>query len=320
MENNVVYDVYDVVIVGGGPAGLAAGLYCQRAAVKTVLFEKGLIGGQIAISKEVENYPGVEGITGFDLADKLLHHAKAFGLQIIQEEVVSIHVGRDLHTVQLANGDRYRTTALILAAGGSVRKLGIPGEAEYLGSGVSYCATCDGFFFRDKTVVVVGGGDTAAEEAVYLSKLVKKIYLVHRRDSLRAKTVLQNRLRAEPRIEPVWNTVVRSIEGNGREVERVMIENSITGEKKSLAAEGVFIFIGYDPNRVVVPPEVRTNELGFVITDEKCETNVPGIFASGDLRQKFANQIVIAAGDGAVAALAAARYVELRKDREPVRG
>jgi len=318
MENNVVYDVYDVVIVGGGPAGLAAGLYCQRAAVKTVLFEKGLIGGQIAISKEVENYPGVEGITGFDLADKLLHHAKAFGLQIIQEEVVSIHVGRDLHTVQLANGDRYRTTALILAAGGSVRKLGIPGEAEYLGSGVSYCATCDGFFFRDKTVVVVGGGDTAAEEAVYLSKLVKKIYLVHRRDSLRAKTVLQNRLRAEPRIEPVWNTVVRSIEGNGREVERVMIENSITGEKKSLAAEGVFIFIGYDPNRVVVPPEVRTNELGFVITDEKCETNVPGIFASGDLRQKFANQIVIAAGDGAVAALAASRYVELRKIRQPV--
>ena len=315
MENNAVYDV---VIVGGGPAGLAAGLYCQRAAVKTVLFEKGLIGGQIAISKEVENYPGVEGITGFDLAEKLLHHAKAFGLQIVQEEVVSIHVGRDLHTVQLANGDRYRTTALILAAGGSVRKLGVPGEAEYLGSGVSYCATCDGFFFRDKTVVVVGGGDTAAEEAVYLSKLVKKVYLVHRRDSLRAKMVLQNRLRAEPRIEPVWNTVVRSIEGNGKEVERVMIENSITSEKKTLAVEGVFIFIGYDPNRVVVPPEVRTNELGFVITDEKCETNVPGIFASGDLRQKFANQIVIAAGDGAVAALAASRYVELRKVSVPV--
>jgi thioredoxin reductase (NADPH) len=315
MENNAVYDV---VIVGGGPAGLAAGLYCQRAAVKTVLFEKGLIGGQIAISKVVENYPGVEGITGFDLAEKLLHHAKGFGLQIVQEEVVSIHVGRDLHSVQLANGDLYRTTAVILAAGGSVRKLGIPGEAEYLGSGVSYCATCDGFFFRDKTVIVVGGGDTAAEEAVYLSKLVKKVYLVHRRDALRAKMVLQNRLRAEPRIEPVWNTVVRTIEGNGREVERVMIENSITGEKKSLAVEGVFIFIGYDPNRAVVPPEVRTNELGFVVTDEKCETNVPGIFASGDLRQKFANQIVIAAGDGAVAALAASRYVELRKIRQPV--
>jgi thioredoxin reductase (NADPH) len=315
MANNAVYDV---VIVGGGPAGLSAGLYCQRAAVKTVLFEKGLIGGQIAISKEVENYPGVEGITGFDLAEKLLHHAKGFGLQIIQEEVVAIKAGRDLHTVQLANGDLYRTAALILAAGGSVRKLGVPGEAEYLGSGVSYCATCDGFFFRDKTVVVVGGGDTAAEEAVYLAKLTRKVYLVHRRDTLRAKTLLQNRLRAEPRIEPIWNTVVRSIEGTGREVDGVMIENVLTGEKKSLAVDGVFIFIGYDPNNSLVPPEVRTNELGFVITDEKCETNVPGIFVSGDLRQKFANQIVIAAGDGAVAALAASRYVELRKDREPV--
>jgi thioredoxin reductase (NADPH) len=315
MENN---GVYDVVIVGGGPAGLAAGLYCQRAAVKTVLFEKGLIGGQIAISKVVENYPGVEGITGFDLAEKLLHHAKGFGLQVIQEEVVAIQTGRDLHTVQLANGDLYRATALILAAGGSVRKLGVPGEAEYLGSGVSYCATCDGFFFRDKTVVVIGGGDTAAEEAVYLSKLVKKVYLVHRRDALRAKMALQNHLRAEPRIEPLWNTVVTSIEGNGREVERVMIENVVTGEQRPLTVEGIFIFIGYDPNNILVPPEVRINELGFVITDEKCETNIPGIFVGGDLRQKFANQIVIAAGDGAVAALAASRYVELRRAREPV--
>jgi thioredoxin reductase (NADPH) len=310
--------VYDVVIVGGGPAGLAAGLYCQRAAVKTVLFEKGLIGGQIAISKEVENYPGIEGITGFDLAEKLLHHAKGFGLQIIQEEVVAIKTGPDLHVVQLANGDLYRTAAVILAAGGSVKKLGVPGEAEYLGSGVSYCATCDGFFFRDKTVVVIGGGDTAAEEAVYLAKLAKKVYLVHRRDALRAKTLLQNRLRAEPGIEPIWNTVVRSIRGNGREVNSVMLENIVTGEKGSLAVDGVFIFIGYDPNNMLVPPEVRTNELGFVVTDEKNETNVPGVFACGDLRQKFANQIVIAAGDGAVAALAASRYVEVRKAREPI--
>lgn len=310
--------VYDVVIVGGGPAGLAAGLYCQRAAVKTVLFEKGLIGGQIAISKEVENYPGVEGITGFDLAEKLQHHAKGFGLQVIQEEVVAIKAGPDLHAVQLANGDLYRTAAVILAAGGSVKKLGVPGEAEYLGSGVSYCATCDGFFFRDKTVVVVGGGDTAAEEAVYLAKLANKVYLVHRREALRAKTLLQSRLRAEPRIEPVWNTVVRSIEGNGSVVDGVMLENIITGEKRQLAADGVFIFIGYAPNTMLVPPEVRTNEPGFVITDEKNETNVPGIFACGDLRQKFANQIVIAAGDGAVAALAASRYVELRKAREPI--
>jgi thioredoxin reductase (NADPH) len=310
--------MYDVIIVGGGPAGLAAGLYCQRAAVKTVLFEKGLIGGQIAISKEVENYPGIEGITGFDLAEKLLHHAKGFGLQIVQEEVVTIKAGGDLHTVQLANGDQYRTVALILAAGGSVRKLGIPGEAEYLGSGVSYCATCDGFFFRDKTVIVVGGGDTAVEEAVYLSKLARKVYVVHRRDSFRANMLLQNRLRSELRIETIWNTVVRSIEGTGSEVDGVRLENVVTGEQRRLAVDGVFIFIGYDPNNILVPPEVRINELGFVITDEKCETNVPGIFASGDLRQKFANQIIVAAGDGAIAALAASRYVEVQKVRERV--
>ncbi len=310
--------MYDVIIVGGGPAGLAAGLYCQRAAVKTVLFEKGLIGGQIAISKEVENYPGIEGITGFDLAEKLLHHAKGFGLQIVQEEVVTIKAGGDLHTVQLANGDQYRTVALILAAGGSVRKLGIPGEAEYLGSGVSYCATCDGFFFRDKTVIVVGGGDTAVEEAVYLSKLARKVYVVHRRDSFRANMLLQNRLRSELRIETIWNTVVRSIEGTGSEVDGVRLENVVTGEQRRLAVDGVFIFIGYDPNNILVPPEVRINELGFVITDEKCETNVPGIFASGDLRQKFANQIIVAAGDGAIAALAASRYVEVLKVRERV--
>src|SRR3990172_3026364 len=164
-------ETYEVIIVGGGPAGLAAGLYCQRAALKTVLFEKGLIGGQIAISKEVENYPGVEGITGFDLAEKLVRHARAFGLHIIQEEVVEVNAGYDLHSVRLGNGDLLHTVALILGAGGSVRKLGIPGEAEYLGSGVSYCATCDGFFFKDKSVIVVGGGDTAVEEALYLSRL-----------------------------------------------------------------------------------------------------------------------------------------------------
>ena len=170
-----IKEIYEVIIVGGGPAGLTAGLYSQRAALKTVLFEKGLPGGQIAISKNVENYPGLEEITGFDLAEKMLRHARNFGLQVVQQEVAEISAGPDLHSVRLANGDLFQTLALILAAGGSVRKLGIPGEAEYLGSGVSYCATCDGFFFRDKTVIVIGGGDTAVEEALYLSKLTKKV-------------------------------------------------------------------------------------------------------------------------------------------------
>ncbi len=304
---------YEAIIIGGGPAGLAAGLYCKRAALKAVLIEKGLLGGQIAISKDVENYPGVEGITGFDLAEKMVRHAQTFGLEIIRQEVAGISAGEDFHSVRLVNGDLLRTTALILALGGTARKLGVPGEAEYLGSGVSYCATCDGFFFRDKTVVVVGGGDTAVEEALYLARLAGKVILVHRRNTFRANRLLQSRLLAEPTIEVIWDTIVTEIKGSGRAVEAVTLENTGTGKRSELPADGVFIFVGYSPNNQLIPPGVRVNELGFVITDEKCETTVPGIFAVGDVRQKFANQIVVAAADGCIGALAAARYVELRR-------
>jgi len=306
-------ETYEVIIVGGGPAGLSAGLYCKRAALKTVLLEKGLIGGQIAISKEVENYPGVEGITGFDLAEKLIHHVKSFDLPIIQQEVTKVTVGHDVHSVQLSNGDILHAVALILSVGGSARKLGVPGEAEYLGSGVSYCGTCDGFFFRDKTVAVVGGGDTAVEEALYLSRLTKKVILIHRRNALRANKILQSRLEAEPRIATLWNTIITEIKGDGKAVTAVLTENTITREQRELLTDGVFIFIGYSPNNALIPSLVRMNEQGFVITDEKCETSVPGIFAAGDLRQKFANQIVVATADGCIAALAAAHFVELRK-------
>lgn len=304
---------YEAIIVGGGPAGLSAGLYCKRAALNIVLFERGLIGGQIAISKDVENYPGIEGITGFDLAEKLVHHARSFGLSIIQQEIAAVIAGPDHHSVRIANGDMLRTCALILASGGSARKLGIPGEAEYFGSGVSYCATCDGFFFRDKTTVVVGGGDTAVEEALYLSRLARKVYLVHRKKELRAGKLLQNRLLSETGIEVIRNTFITEIRGDGKTVEAIAFENTETGEKGELPTDGVFIFIGYSPNNQLIPPEVRMNEQGFVITDDKCETNVPGIFAVGDLRQKFANQIVVAAADGCIAALAAAHYIETRK-------
>ncbi len=310
MSNN---EPYDVVIVGGGPAGLVAGLYCKRAALKTILFEKGLLGGQIAISKEVENYPGVEGITGFDLAAKFIHHTKSFDLDIAQEEVASVKAGENLHSVRLANGEQIDTYALIIATGGTVRKLGIPGEAEYVGTGVSYCATCDGFFFRDKIVAVVGGGDTAVEEALYLAKLTKKVYLIYRKKSLKASKILKNRIAAEPVIELLPGRTVNEIKGDGRAVYSISIENVETGAKEEIAVQGVFVFIGYTPDTTLVPPEVATNQQGFVITDEKCETNVPGIFAVGDLRQKFANQIVVAAADGCIAALAAAHYVEMRK-------
>ena len=306
-------ETYEVIIVGGGPAGLTAGIYCKRAALKTVLLEKGLLGGQIAISKEVDNYPGLEGITGFDLAEKLVHQASSFGLRVIPQEVASINCGTELHSVRLASGKLLHTVALIVAVGGTLRKLGIPGEAEYLGAGVSYCATCDGFFFRDKPVVVVGGGDTAVEEAVYLSRLAKKVYLVHRSNALRASNILQSRLRSEPGIEVIWNTIITEIKGDGKTVEAVSYENTETGKRGELQADGVFILIGYSPNNQLVPTEVEINEQGFVITDDKCETSVPGVFAVGDLRRKFANQIVIAASDGCIAALAAAHYVEMRK-------
>ena len=306
-------DTYEVIIIGGGPAGLTAGLYCKRAAMKTVLFEKGLIGGQIAISKDVENYPGMEGITGFDLAEKLLHHTKSFGLPIVQQAVSEIIIGPEHHSVRLDNGDLFNCVGLILASGGSVRKLGIPGEAEYLGTGVSYCATCDGFFFRDKTVVVVGGGDTAVEEALYLARLTRKVSLIHRGNTLRASRILQDRLMSESRIEIIWDTIISEIKGSGNAVTAVSFENTGTGERGELPTEGVFIFIGYSPNNQLIPAAVSMNNRGFVITDEQCATNVPGIFAVGDLRQKFANQIVVAAADGCVAALASAHYVELHK-------
>ena len=308
-------DTYEVIIIGGGPAGLTAGLYCKRAAMKTVLFEKGLIGGQIAISKDVENYPGMEGITGFDLAEKLLHHTKSFGLPIVQQAVSEIIIGPEHHSVRLDNGDLLNSVAIILAAGGSVRKLGIPGEAEYLGTGVSYCATCDGFFFRDKTVVVVGGGDTAVEEALYLARMTRKVFLIHRGNTLRASRILQDRLMSESRIEIIWDTIISEIKGSGSAVTAVSFENTRTGEKGELPTDGVFIFIGYSPNNQLIPAAVRMNDRGFVITDEQCATNVLGIFAVGDLRQKFANQIVVAAADGCVAALASAHYVELHKAR-----
>lgn len=304
---------YDLVIVGGGPGGLSAAVYAQRAALRTVLVEKGLPGGQVVMSDEVENYPGFEHISGADLSLKFLQHAQAYDLEIRQQEVTEVEPGLNVHRVHLGDGQVLETHAVILATGGNPRKLGVPGEAEYYGKGVSYCAVCDGFFFRGKTVAVVGGGDTATEEALYLAKLTRKVYLVHRRGELRASKILQKRVLGECKIEVLWHSVLTEITAGDGGVRGVALQDVRTGARRDLAVDGAFIFIGFEPNNQLVPAGVRRNADGYVVTDYKCETNINGVFAIGDLREKYARQIVIAAADGSTAALAAAHYVESKK-------
>jgi thioredoxin reductase (NADPH) len=304
---------YDLIIVGGGPGGLSAGIYAMRAALKTVLIEKGVPGGQINLSDEVENYPGFEHISGAELSMKFAEHARAYGLEEINEEVTAIEPGIKHHTVRLAGGQVLQSHAVILATGGSPRKLEIPGESEYYGKGVSYCAVCDGFFFRGKELVVVGGGDSACEEALYLAKLASKVYLVHRRDALRASMILQQRVQDDCNIEILWNSIVTEIKADEEGVNGVTLQDTRSQAKREMPIDGVFIFIGFVPNNQLVPAGIRINGDGFVVTDDKCETNTPGIYVVGDLRERYARQIVLAAGDGCLASLAAAHYVEAQK-------
>jgi thioredoxin reductase (NADPH) len=306
-------DYYDLAIIGGGPGGLSAAIYAMRAAMKTVLVEKGITGGQVTMSDEVENYPGFIHISGAELSMKFTQHAQSYDLEMIAQEVTALDPGLEYHTVKLANGDSLKAYAVILATGGSPKKLDVPGERELYGKGVSYCATCDGFFFRGKTVVVVGGGDSAAEEALYLAKLCKKVYIAHRRDELRASKILQQRIFDDCNIEMLWNTVVTDIKAGSDGVERVSLKDTVTADTRELDVDGVFIFIGFIPNNQLVPAGTRMNADGMAMTDEKCETNSPGVYVIGDLREKFARQIVLSAADGCTAALAAAHFVEAKK-------
>jgi thioredoxin reductase (NADPH) len=304
---------YDLIIIGGGPGGYTAGIYAQRAALKTVLIEKGIPGGQLNNTDEVENWPGTEKISGAELATKFSQHAASYGLEVLNREVVAVEPGQSLHTVTMENNETLTAHAIILATGGSPKKLGVPGEDQNYGRGVSYCAVCDGFFFRDKTVVVVGGGDSALEESLYLAKLAKRVYIAHRRDAFRAGMILQKRVLKEERITVLWNTVLAEIQADAQGVNGVITKNTLDGATATLATDGVFVFIGFEPNNGLVPAGTRMNANGYVIGDEKCETNTPGIFAIGDLKEKYAKQIVTAAADGCTAALAAAHYVENKK-------
>jgi thioredoxin reductase (NADPH) len=307
-------DILDLVIIGSGPGGLTAGIYAARATLNTVIAEKGVPGGQVTLSDEVENWPGTERISGAELALNMSQHVQAYDVATIAREVAEVIPGRSCHRIRFDNDEVLETHAVILGTGGSPRKLGIPGEEEHYGKGVSYCAVCDGFFFRGKTVVVVGGGDSACEESLYLAKLASKVYIAHRRDELRAGRLLQKRVKETANIEILWNTVLTAIKVKDTAgVGAVDLRDTVTGEQRSLDTDGVFVFIGFVPNNDVVPGAVELTEEGYVVTDEKCETCVPGIYAVGDLRSKFARQIITAAADGCTAALAAAHFVESKK-------
>jgi thioredoxin reductase (NADPH) len=299
--------VYDVIIIGGGPAGLTAGIYAKRAMLNTVLLEGKGVGGQIIVTDLVENYPGFPEISGAELAAKFEEHAQKFGLESRNMvDVTAIEDKGKTKLVKTTDGD-IETKAVIIASGTTPRKLGVKGELNFTGRGVSYCATCDGFFFRDKVAVVVGGGDSAITEAIFLTKMVKKVYVVHRRDELRAEKINQEHAFKNPKIEFVWDSVVEGIAGS-QIVEKVIIRNVKTGESSDLKTDGVFIYIGLDPNTGFA--DVEKDEWGFIIANDRMETSVKGIFVAGDCRNTPLRQIATAVGDGAIAAVSAERYIE----------
>ena len=298
----------DIVIIGGGPAGLTAGLYASRAGLDSVLIEKGLTGGQIVNAEWVENFPGFpDGISGFDLGELLNRQAARHGLETVFGEVTGLELRGDVKTVVTTEGD-YTARAVIIAGGSNHVHLGVPGEKEFTGMGVSYCATCDAAFFRDRPVAVIGGGGAAITEAMHLAKFASEVTVVHRRRQLRAGKVLQERAFAEPKIAYQWDSVVERVNG-GDLVESLSLHNVVTGEKPSLDVAGVFVSIGFVPDTDYVRGILPLDATGHIVTNEKMETEVPGVLAAGDIRHNSARQAVTAAGDGATAAIYAGKFL-----------
>jgi len=303
---------YDLVIVGGGPGGISAAIYAIRARMKLVLIEKAGIGGQIALSDIIENYPGFPSLSGPELMAKFEEHAKGEGLEIKYGLVSSLRKEGDLFTLELGK-EKLEAKSVIIASGAEPSKINIPGEKEFFGRGVSTCATCDGPFYRGRDVAVVGGGDTAVKESIYLSKLVNKLYLVHRRDELRAEKVLQERVFSKENIEFCWNNNSIEILGDKQGVTGFLIEDKNSKERRTLKVDGVFIFVGLNPSTGFV--ECEKDEFGFIKTDENMETSVPGMFAVGDCRVTPLRQVATAVGDGAIAAVKAEEYVSEREGK-----
>ncbi|TYO97759.1 thioredoxin-disulfide reductase [Desulfallas thermosapovorans] len=307
-------NLYDVTIIGGGPAGLAAGIYAARAALKTVLLEKGMPGGLAASTEFIENYPGfAEGISGPELMMQMDAQARRVGLEVKSATAEAIKTVEDYFSVK-TDEEVINTKTIILATGAQPQKLNIPGEEEFHGRGVSYCATCDGAFFRDKQVAVVGGGDAAVEEAIYLTKFVNKVHIIHRRGELRATKILQKRAMENEKIIFHWHSVVEKISGEAT-VQEIIIKDVRNGETRPLAVDGIFMYVGNRPVSDLVSGLIKVDERGYIITDENMHTSHPGIFAAGDVRQKLLRQVVTAVADGAIAAVAAEKYIEGSKKR-----
>lgn len=301
--------MYDIIIIGSGPAGLSAAIYAQRACLDTIVIEKnGISGGQVLNTWEVDNYPGFPGVTGFELSRQFREHANKLGARVVQDEVVQVELSRNVKKV-VCEEETYEARCVILASGAHHRTLEVPGEEELRGAGVSYCATCDGAFFRGRTVAVVGGGDAALEDAIFLARMCEKVYIVHRRDKLRGAKRLQERLQALENIEFVWNSETVAIEGNAQ-VEALRLRQTKTGEEKRLDVDGVFIAVGIAPESELYAGQLELDEQGYIRADESGQTSVPGVFAAGDVRTKALRQILTAASDGANCVASAERYLQ----------
>ncbi len=306
--------VHDTVIIGGGPAGLTAGIYAMRARLNAVLIEKLQPGGQMIVTHLVENYPGfASGISGAELSAQMEAQARDLDLEIVSADVMSVDFTGP-EKIVVTPDDGYKAPTVIIAAGATPRRLNVPGELELTGKGVSYCATCDGPLFRDKEIAVVGGGNTAVQDAVFLARFASRVTIVHRRDTLRATRILQERAFKNEKVEIAWNSVVTEIRGDQR-VKALLLQDVNTGAQRETRVDGVFVLTGTDPNTQFLKRSVVLDPAGYVITDEDMQTNVPGVYAAGDCRRKSLRQMVTAAADGAIAAVSAERYLEALKDR-----
>lgn len=301
--------IYDVIIIGAGPAGLTAAVYASRANLSTLMIERGVPGGQMMNTEEVENYPGYESIIGPDLSNKMFEHAKKFGAEYAYGDIKEVIDGKEYKVIK-AGTKEYKARTIIIATGAEYKKLGVQGENELGGRGVSYCAVCDGAFFKNKQLVVVGGGDSAVEEGVYLTRFAEKVTIVHRRDELRAQKILQERAFSNEKVDFIWNHTVKQINGIDGKVGSVTLVSTVDGSEQEFPCDGVFIYIGMVPLTKPFEGLGILNENGYIVTNEQMETSVPGIFAAGDVREKQLRQIVTATGDGSIAAQSAQNYIE----------